>query len=122
VQKAVRVALLLAVILLASYLRITGLTWGLNGGYGHYRNFQPDELVSLREKSISTTGPQSTLVCKNEAGVNNAHAPVNAIAHAGDKALRTTAYPAPECRTKSESDGQSRDAEEPKNWGVNPRF
>src|SRR5438093_1294069 len=35
-------------LLLAAYLRITGLTWGLGSGYGHDRNFQPDEFVSLR--------------------------------------------------------------------------
>lgn len=35
-------------LLLASYLRITGLAWGLTSGYGHDRNFQPDEFVSLR--------------------------------------------------------------------------
>jgi hypothetical protein len=57
VQKAVLVALLLAVLLLASYLRITGLTWGLNGGYGHYRNFQPDEFVSLGRKALALRGP-----------------------------------------------------------------
>jgi dolichyl-phosphate-mannose-protein mannosyltransferase len=34
--------------LLAAYLRITGLTWGLGSGYGHDRNFHPDEFVSLR--------------------------------------------------------------------------
>jgi hypothetical protein len=48
VQKAVRLSLFFGVLLLGSYLRITGLTWGLNSGYGHYRNFQPDEFVSLR--------------------------------------------------------------------------
>jgi hypothetical protein len=48
VQKAVRLALFCAVIFLASYLRITGLAWGLKSGYGHYRNFQPDEFISLR--------------------------------------------------------------------------
>ena len=37
-----------AVIFLASYLRITGLAWGLESGYAHYRNFQPDEFISLR--------------------------------------------------------------------------
>ncbi len=47
-QKAVRLALFCAVIFLASYLRITGLAWGLESGYGHYRNFQPDEFISLR--------------------------------------------------------------------------
>ena len=48
VQKAARLVLFSAVILLASYLRITGLAWGLTSGYGHDRNFQPDEFVSLR--------------------------------------------------------------------------
>jgi len=48
VQKAVRLALVFAALLLACYLRITGLTWGLTSGYGHNRNFQPDEFVSLR--------------------------------------------------------------------------
>lgn len=47
-EKSLRIALFFAVILLASYLRIVGLTWGLDSGYGHYRNFQPDEFVSLR--------------------------------------------------------------------------
>jgi Dolichyl-phosphate-mannose-protein mannosyltransferase len=46
--KTVQVTLLLAVLFLASYLRITGLTWALKSGYGHYRNFQPDEFISLR--------------------------------------------------------------------------
>ena len=35
-------------LLLAAYLRVIGLAWGLNSGYGHDRNFQPDEFVSLR--------------------------------------------------------------------------
>jgi hypothetical protein len=47
-RKALRPALLSGLLLLATYLRITGLTWGLNSGYGHDRNFQPDEFVSLR--------------------------------------------------------------------------
>ena len=34
--------------MLAAYLRITGLSWGLSSGYGHDLNFQPDEFVSLR--------------------------------------------------------------------------
>jgi dolichyl-phosphate-mannose-protein mannosyltransferase len=46
--KAIQLTLLLAVLFLASYLRLTGLSWGLNSGYGHYRNFHPDEFVSLR--------------------------------------------------------------------------
>ena len=47
-EKAIRVALLLAVLVLASYLRITGLDWGLTSGYGSTRNFHPDEFYSLR--------------------------------------------------------------------------
>lgn len=47
-KKAVRPLLFAALLLLAAYLRITGLTWGINSGYGHERNFQPDEFVSLR--------------------------------------------------------------------------
>ncbi len=47
-QKALRRALFSGLLALAIYLRITGLTWGLNSGYGHDRNFQPDEFVSLR--------------------------------------------------------------------------
>jgi hypothetical protein len=35
-------------LLLATDLRVMGLTWGLNSGYGHELNFQPDEFVSLR--------------------------------------------------------------------------
>src|SRR6266566_4520802 len=47
-QRPVRLALFCAVLLLATYLRITGLAWGLTSGYGNERNFQPDEFVSLR--------------------------------------------------------------------------
>jgi len=47
-QKAFRPALFSGMLLLATYLRVTGLTWGLNSGYGHDLNFQPDEFVSLR--------------------------------------------------------------------------
>ena len=47
-HKAVRPGLFAGLILLAAYLRIAGLTWGLNTGYGHDLNFQPDEFVSLR--------------------------------------------------------------------------
>jgi hypothetical protein len=47
-QHALRPALFAAVLLLAAYLRITGLAWGLHSGYGQNRNFQPDEFVSLR--------------------------------------------------------------------------
>jgi dolichyl-phosphate-mannose-protein mannosyltransferase len=35
-------------LILAAYLRLTGLAWGLDGGYGQDRNLQPDEFVSLR--------------------------------------------------------------------------
>src|SRR5439155_12942444 len=48
VQKALRPALFSGLLLLAVYLRITGLSWGLCSGYGHDLNFQPDEFVSLR--------------------------------------------------------------------------
>ena len=34
--------------MLAAYLRISGLSWGLSSGYGHDLNFQPDEFISLR--------------------------------------------------------------------------
>lgn len=47
-RKAVRPALFSGALLLAAYLRIVGLTWGLNSGYGHDLNFQPDEFISLR--------------------------------------------------------------------------
>src|ERR1700746_1536574 len=47
-QRAPRIALVSCLLLLAAYLRIVGLTWGLNSGYGHDLNFQPDEFVSLR--------------------------------------------------------------------------
>ncbi len=47
-RKALRPALFSGLLLLAAYLRITGLTWGLGSGYGHDRNFHPDEFVSLR--------------------------------------------------------------------------
>jgi hypothetical protein len=48
VQKAFRIGLYACLLLLGFYIRLTGLTWGLNSGYGHDRNFQPDEFVSLR--------------------------------------------------------------------------
>ena len=48
VQKSLRSALFSALLLLGAYLRVTGLSWGLNSGYGHDLNFQPDEFVSLR--------------------------------------------------------------------------
>src|SRR5437773_12454696 len=47
-QKGIQLALFFAVLLLALYLRIIGLSWGLTSGYGHNRNFQPDEFISLR--------------------------------------------------------------------------
>src|SRR5207244_13117093 len=47
-RKAVRPSLFFAMLLLAAYLRITGLTWGLTTGYGHFRNFHPDEFLILR--------------------------------------------------------------------------
>ncbi len=47
-QKAFRPGLLAGLVLLAAYLRVAGLTWGLDSGYGHDLNFQPDEFVSLR--------------------------------------------------------------------------
>jgi hypothetical protein len=48
VQRSFQLALLSGLLLLAAWLRITGLTWGLSSGYGHNQNFQPDEFVSLR--------------------------------------------------------------------------
>jgi hypothetical protein len=48
VHKALRIALFSGLLLLAAYLRVTGLSWGLASGYGHDLNFQPDEFVSLR--------------------------------------------------------------------------
>jgi hypothetical protein len=47
-QRTLRRALFSATLLLAAYLRITGLAWGINSGYGHEQGFQPDEYVSLR--------------------------------------------------------------------------
>jgi len=47
-QRALQTALVSCLLLLAAYLRVAGLTWGLNSGYGHDLNFQPDEFVSLR--------------------------------------------------------------------------
>jgi len=46
--KALRIVLFASLLLVAIYLRLTGLTWGLRSGYGHEQNFQPDEFVSLR--------------------------------------------------------------------------
>jgi 4-amino-4-deoxy-L-arabinose transferase and related glycosyltransferases of PMT family len=48
VQKALRPTFFAGLLLLAAYLRVTGLAWGLTSGYGHDRNLQPDEFVSLR--------------------------------------------------------------------------
>jgi hypothetical protein len=48
VQKSLQPAIFAGLLVLAAWLRITGLTWGLNSGYGHDRNFQPDEFISLR--------------------------------------------------------------------------
>lgn len=47
-QNALRPILFAGVLLLAAYLRVAGLTWGLHSGYGQDLNFQPDEFVSLR--------------------------------------------------------------------------
>ena len=47
-HKALRLALFSGLLLLAAYLRAVGLTWGLNSGYGHDLQFQPDEFVSLQ--------------------------------------------------------------------------
>ena len=47
-HKVSRALLLGSVLLLGGYLRSIGLTWGLESGYGHYRNFNPDEFISLR--------------------------------------------------------------------------
>ena len=47
-QKVSRALLLASVLLLGGYLRSVGLTWGLESGYGHFRNFHSDEFISLR--------------------------------------------------------------------------
>src|SRR6266581_9608248 len=47
-QQSLRPAIFSALLLLAAYLRLTGLSWGVSSGYGHDLNFQPDEFVSLR--------------------------------------------------------------------------
>jgi hypothetical protein len=47
-QRTIRLSLFLGLLLVAAYLRIAGLTWGLESGYGHALNYQPDEFVSLR--------------------------------------------------------------------------
>jgi hypothetical protein len=48
IRKALRRGSFAGLLLLAAYLRVAGLTWGLHSGYGHDLNFQPDEFVSLR--------------------------------------------------------------------------
>jgi hypothetical protein len=47
-HNAFRFALFSGLLLLAGYLRAMGLSWGLDSGYGHDLQFQPDEFVSLR--------------------------------------------------------------------------
>lgn len=47
-HKALRLALFSGLLLLAGYLRVVGLTWGLDSGYGHDLQFQPDEFMSLQ--------------------------------------------------------------------------
>ncbi len=39
---------LLLIVGLSGYLRVSGITWGLESGYGHYLNFHPDEFISIR--------------------------------------------------------------------------
>jgi hypothetical protein len=39
---------LMIVVGLSAYLRLLGITWGLNSGYGHYVNYHPDEFISIR--------------------------------------------------------------------------
>ncbi|HXM28303.1 MAG TPA: hypothetical protein VN957_19930 [Chthoniobacterales bacterium] len=39
---------LLLIVALSAYLRLLGIIWGLESGYDHYLNFQPDEYVSIR--------------------------------------------------------------------------
>src|SRR5947208_6447109 len=47
-HKVLRPVLFTGLVLLAAYLLVVGLTWGLNSWDRHDRNFQPDEFVSLR--------------------------------------------------------------------------
>ena len=47
-RKTLQSVLFAGLLLLAAYLRVVGLTWGLNSGFGQDMNFQPDEFVSLR--------------------------------------------------------------------------
>ena len=42
---------LVLVVALSAYLRLSGITWGTNSGYGHYLNFHPDEFISIRGMS-----------------------------------------------------------------------
>ena len=53
---------LVLVIGLSAYLRLSGITWGTNSGYGHYLSFHPDEFISIRGMS-----PISFLVGKLKA-------------------------------------------------------
>ena len=46
--KAYGLAALGLVLLLGTWLRASGLTWGLEGGYGMNRNYHPDEFISMR--------------------------------------------------------------------------
>jgi dolichyl-phosphate-mannose-protein mannosyltransferase len=39
---------LLLVVGLSAYLRLYGITWASDAGYGHYLNYQPDEFISIR--------------------------------------------------------------------------
>ena len=47
-KRHVVVLSLLIVVGFSAYLRLLGITWGLNSGYGHYLNFHPDEFISIR--------------------------------------------------------------------------
>jgi len=42
------ILILLLIVGLSAYLRLSGITWGMESGYGHYLNFQPDEYISIR--------------------------------------------------------------------------
>jgi hypothetical protein len=46
-QRLVVLSLLL-ILGLAAYLRLSGITWGFKGGYGHELSFHPDEFISIR--------------------------------------------------------------------------
>jgi hypothetical protein len=43
-----RTLLLFSILESGAYLRSVGLTWGLESGYGHHKNFHPDEFLSMR--------------------------------------------------------------------------